>query len=70
MYIAEIEGKVSVSDIKYLVGTTKGIEYFTERHEMGLFTHEEYQDAFHRACLDVKYDSKGLFGRGMYMGKK
>jgi ubiquinone/menaquinone biosynthesis C-methylase UbiE len=70
MYISEIENKVSVFDINYLVGTNTGIEYFTERHEMGLFTHEEYQDAFHRVGFDAKYDPKGLFGRGMYMGKK
>ncbi|MCX5848717.1 MAG: class I SAM-dependent methyltransferase [Deltaproteobacteria bacterium] len=70
MYISEIEGKMTIFNIHYLVGTTESIECFTERHEMGLFTHEEYSAAFHRAGLDVKYDSKGLFGRGMYMGKK
>jgi ubiquinone/menaquinone biosynthesis C-methylase UbiE len=73
MFITEIEGKVSVYNTHFLVGTPKGIEYVTERHEYGLFTHEEYQDAFHRAGLDVKYDSKGLFGghgNGIYIGKK
>jgi SAM-dependent methyltransferase len=70
MYISEIEDKVTVFNIHYMVGTPEGIECFTERHEMGLFTHEEYSDAFNKAGLDVKYDPKGLFGRGMYTGKK
>ncbi|HEX3035124.1 MAG TPA: class I SAM-dependent methyltransferase [Thermodesulfobacteriota bacterium] len=68
MYTSEVEGRVSVLDINYLVGTPQGIEYFVERHEMGLFTHEEYLEAFQKIGLEVYYDSKGLFGRGMYIG--
>ena len=68
MYTSELEGNVSVLNINYLVGTPEGIRFFTERHEIGLFTHEEYLSAFHNAKLDVSYDSKGFFGRGMYLG--
>jgi SAM-dependent methyltransferase len=68
MYTSEVAGRVSIFDIKYLVGTPQGVGHFTERHEMGLFTHEEYLEAFHRAGLEVCYDSQGLFGRGMYTG--
>lgn len=67
MYTHEIEGLVSIFDINYLVGTPQGVEYFTERHEMGLFTHEQYLEAFRKAALKVDYDPKGLFGRGMYL---
>ena len=67
MYTHEIEGSVSVFDVNYLVGTPQGVEYFTERQEMGLFTHEQYLQAFQKAGLEVDYDMKGLFGRGMYV---
>jgi ubiquinone/menaquinone biosynthesis C-methylase UbiE len=68
MYKSEREGLVSVMNIHYLVATSTGIEYFTERHESGLFTHEQYVDAFRNAGLRVEYDRAGLFGRGMYLG--
>lgn len=68
MYTSEVEGRVSVLDIHYLVGTPEGVDLFDERHEIGLFTREEHLGAFHRAGLDVRYDPEGLFGRGMYIG--
>ena len=68
MYKSELEGHVSIFNVNYLVGTPEGISFFTERHEIGLFTHEEYLEAFHHANLDASYDSKGFFGRGMYLG--
>lgn len=68
MYTSEIEGRLSIFKINYLVGTTQGIEHFTERHEMGLFSHQEYTRAFEKAGLNVSHDPQGLFGRGMYIG--
>ena len=74
MFITRVENRVSVYDIHYLVGTAQGIEYFIEREELGLFTHEEYLGAFEKAGLKVFYDKDaGLFDThniGMYWGKK
>jgi SAM-dependent methyltransferase len=70
MYTSEIEGTVSIFDINYLVGTPQGVKYFTERHEMGLFTHEEYLEALQKSGIKAQYDPQGLFGRGMYIGVK
>jgi SAM-dependent methyltransferase len=67
MYTSEQQGQVSVLDIHYLVGTPERVEYFTEGHRMGLFTHDEYLDAFRSADLNVSYDPEGLFGRGVYV---
>ena len=70
MYTSERRDRISVFDIHYMVGTPRGVEQFTELHEMGLFTYEEYLEAFNNAGLRVFYDPKGLFGRGMYIGQK
>jgi ubiquinone/menaquinone biosynthesis C-methylase UbiE len=68
MYIGRLEGKIVISDVNYLVGTPQSIQHFTERHEMGLFTHEEYLEAFRESGIQVQYDSEGLFGYGIYIG--
>jgi hypothetical protein len=68
MYTSELEGSVSVLDINFLVGQPNGVDYFKERHEMGLFSRDEYLAAFENAGLDVTHDPNGLFGRGLYIG--
>ncbi len=68
MNISELEGRASVVKMHYQVGTPQGIEHYCKRLEMGLFTHEEYLEAFHASGLKVVYDSKGLIGRGLYIG--
>jgi len=70
MNISEVEGNLSFFIFHYTVGTPQGIEYFTERHELGLFSHEEYLEAFRKAKLEVIHDPKGLDGRGLYIGLK
>jgi SAM-dependent methyltransferase len=70
MNISEAEGRLSFFIFHYMVGTSKGVEYFTERHELGLFTHEEYLEAFRNAGLEVIHDPEGLDGRGLYIGLK
>jgi ubiquinone/menaquinone biosynthesis C-methylase UbiE len=70
MYIAQKVGLVSVFDINYLVGTPQSVDHFKEEHRLGLFTHEQYLDAFAAAGLEVSYDAKGLVGRGMYVGRR
>ncbi len=62
--------KLSLIEFQYLVGTPKGIEHSVEIHELGLFTHQEYMEAFKAAGLDVTHDPEGLDGRGLYIGRK
>ncbi len=61
---------LSVLHFHYLVATPEGISEFTEDHTLGLFTHEEYLGAFRAAGLDVSFDSEGLIGRGLYIGRR
>ncbi len=63
----EIDG-LAVLDFHYLVADDDGIRYFTERHELGLFTHEQYIQALEASGLQVTHDPEGLMGRGMYIG--
>ena len=67
---AGIRGKVSLLEFEYLIGTPKGIEHISEHHEFGLFSLEEYTDAFIKTGLNVTHDTEGLFGRGLYIGAK
>ena len=70
MYTSQLKGLTSVFDINYLVGTPEGVSNFTEEHVMGLWTDAEYRSAIQQAGVQVNYDPKGLFGRGMYYGLK
>jgi SAM-dependent methyltransferase len=70
MYLSERQGNLSVLDIHYLIGANDGIERFNEVHELGLFSHEEYLDAFRAVGLVVEHDPIGFFGRGLYVGTK
>ena len=69
MNISGREGNISILDFHYMVGADGKIDYFTERHELGLFTIEEMMTTFFNAGLDVLYDPDGLTGRGLYTAK-
>lgn len=66
--LSEIAGRLSIMNLHHLVASPSGVEHFVERHEMGLFTHDEYLTAFRAAGLDVTHDPQGLIGRGLYVG--
>ncbi len=68
MSLSKQRGKLSLIEFQYLIGTSKGIEHEVEIHELGLFTHKEYMDAFKAAGLNVAHDPEGLDGRGLYIG--
>jgi SAM-dependent methyltransferase len=63
-------GRIAALEFHYLVGTPEGIDYFTERHDIALFTHDEYVEAFRAAGLEPEHDREGLMGRGLYVAVK
>jgi len=69
MNVSRCEGRLSILDFHYLLGTAAGIEYLTERHELGLFTEREMLEAFAQAGLAVSHDPEGLTGRGLYTAR-
>jgi hypothetical protein len=59
---------MSVLDFNYLVCTPQGVKHFTEHHELGLFTDEEYRTAFLESGLETSFDPPGVISRGLYVG--
>ncbi len=70
MNVSDQKGPLSVLNFHYLVGTESGVEHFTERHELGLFSLHQMTDAFSQADLTVRYDETGLTGRGLFVARK
>ena len=70
MNIGEQVGPLSVINFHYLVGTSSGVEHFTERHELGLFSVDDMKKAFEAANLTAKHNKDGLTGRGLYIARK
>jgi ubiquinone/menaquinone biosynthesis C-methylase UbiE len=66
---SRVEGRATVMDMHHLVHTRRGVEYFVERHELTLFTHDEYVRSLEAAGLEVDSDPQGLIGRGLYFGR-
>jgi len=59
--VSGLHGTVSTLDIHHVVARGTAVHYFTEHHELGLFTLEEHLMAFEEAGLAVEFDSGGLF---------
>ena len=67
---ADRDGDISILNFEYLVGSNQGIEHFKERHELGLFEHNELVQVFRESRMKVEYDSYGISGRGIYILRK
>jgi SAM-dependent methyltransferase len=62
------EGNLSVISLHYLYGTVRGVRYYAEQLELGLFTPEEMTRALASVGMKVAYEPDGLIGRGLYIG--
>jgi SAM-dependent methyltransferase len=66
--VSRRDGDVSVLEMHHMVASASGVERFFERHDVRLFTHEQYLSAFVAAGLIAVFDAEGLTGRGLYVG--
>ncbi|MBN2227027.1 MAG: class I SAM-dependent methyltransferase [candidate division Zixibacteria bacterium] len=69
MAYSDAAGTVSRIHFEYLLGTGEGLAHFSEIHELGLLTKAQMLDCFHRAGLDVSYQTGGFCGRGLYIAR-
>jgi hypothetical protein len=69
MSLSRQEEHLSVVLMHYLRTTADSIEHYSERLELGLFSHEEMTRGFESADLNVRYHAEGLMGRGLYLGR-
>ena len=70
IFVGRRSGKISTNTLHYLVADSDNVEYFTEQHDLGLFTEEEMHCAFVKVELSVEFDPIGLTNRGLYLGIK
>ena len=70
MSLSERSGEMSVLNFHFMLGTPDGVETWSDRSELGLFTQAEYRVALERAGFEVAFEEKGFTGRGLFIGKK
>ena len=70
MYLSERAEMVARLKIHALLGTPAGVEHFMEMHEFGLFTRDDFVEAFEAAGLRLEFDSGSPGGTGFYVGWK
>jgi SAM-dependent methyltransferase len=60
---------IAVMDFHYLISTPESVQQFIERHELGLFTDAQYEDAFRSAGLHMTRGEPGLLSRKTFIGR-
>jgi SAM-dependent methyltransferase len=62
-----VTGGVSRLVFDYLVATPDRVDTFSEIHDLGLFTVDQYVAAAEAAGLDATFDAEGPMGRGLLL---
>lgn len=71
MMRSERAGSLSIMDMHHLVTRPSGVTYFVERHEMGLFTDQEYIKAFSADGFEVEMSRESLTQeRGLILARR
>lgn len=67
---SERRGKKTILELHHLVGSESSVDHLVDRHELTLFTDEEYREAFIAAGLDVETTEGPIGDRDRYVGTK
>jgi SAM-dependent methyltransferase len=67
--ISGMRGRISTTDMHYVLGTPEGVQRWEKHQQLGLFTDDEMRGALEAAGLDVEHDPEGLIGRGLYVAR-
>lgn len=68
--ISEVDGNLSILNFHFLVAEDdQPVKHFTDRHELGMFSREQYTAAMEHAGLKVTF-REGFLDRGAYIGIK
>jgi SAM-dependent methyltransferase len=71
MSVSKRVGAIAIIDFHYMVATKRsGVERLFERHELGLFSEDDYRGAFEAAGLSFAALDEPAFPRGLYLGLK
>ena len=71
MNISERKESLAILDFHWLIGTPKSIDYYRDRHEVGLFDIEKFKSLMTDAGFEATFLKNGLLkDRGLYLGLK
>jgi len=71
MDVSKKKKKVAILDFHFLVANPNGVQYFRDKHEVGLFEPKEVIKALQENGFRAKYLRKGFMAhRGLYVGIK
>ncbi|MBT9589057.1 class I SAM-dependent methyltransferase [bacterium] len=68
MAVSCATGTLYDTDFHYLLATPQGVEHFSERHQLRMYTHAEYRSALEGAGFVCNWEPD-LGIRGMYLGQ-
>lgn len=60
---------LAVMDMQYLIATPESTQQFVERHELGLYTDDDWKRAFGGAGLHASKDATGLLNRATWLAR-
>lgn len=60
---------IAMMDMHYLISTPSDVRQFVEHHELGLFTDNDYANAFRSAGLHLELGAAGLRNRKTFIGR-
>src|SRR5262249_48372188 len=67
VYTSQLEEGRSILEQHYLIGTKERVEHLHQRHVLGLFSTEDFRDAFSAAALEPRDVDPAGWPRGVHV---